>query len=199
MSLHSITVQLVICYQEHSHNIAHKTARRPHIDAAGGPAPALWRTSHVCAVNLNTHGHCQWKMVLVSIRAPGMWARVWHCIIYILYSLDKSLKCSHLFYELVCLSAWFIIKSELSGRARSLKFERRKWQSYKNNGTWSHLELELFTVSPLSTLMIPSHCAVYTMSYSIYRPGSQRLALYLTITCNRLRSRSENLGVKLLF
>ena len=68
-SLHSITLLQVMCYQEHSHNIAHKTARSPHIDAAADLLQPLWRTSGVCAFNLNTHGHCLWKMDLVSIRA----------------------------------------------------------------------------------------------------------------------------------
>lgn len=92
----TLSLLLEISYQEHSHNIAHKTAHRAHINAPGGPAPVLWRTCRVFAFNLNTHGQHSWKIALVSIKEVLPWARAGGFIIYILYNLEK--KPSYFFY-----------------------------------------------------------------------------------------------------
>lgn len=86
----TLSLLLEISYQEHSHNIAHKTAHRAHINAPGGPAPVLWRTCRVFAFNLNTHGQHSWKIALVSIKEVLPWARAGGFIIYILYNLEKK-------------------------------------------------------------------------------------------------------------
>lgn len=53
-SLHSITLLLAICYREHSHNIGHKTAHRPYINAAADqPQP---REGHTMSVPLLMDG-----------------------------------------------------------------------------------------------------------------------------------------------
>lgn len=110
------------------------------------------------------------EMVLVSIRAGALWARAGHCIIYIVYSQDKSVLYPYFYYLVwlwsdgkICHKTALLASVYLWVRKLTNECWKNVYATHSNSGS-GHKGLACW-ISPRVTSLKPGRAAVKVGKY----------------------------------